>query len=235
MNTTLTKPKKEEDGDKARPMSTKAPLTERIMKKAAVVVLSASLAFVPACLLDREGLRGTRPADAGEDADTQVDADQDAGVSDGDVTDADITDSDIADSDILDGDISDGDVADADDGGVTDADVSDGDLEDGDVDSGPAACPGVTNDSISSENVDTGDSVDVGGYSLTYVGQVAGSDDIYIDVRCAATGDEVETGIVVPLYGTAAADAPLDGKTIEITNHSSSGTGARISATVSDS
>ncbi len=237
MNTNLTKPKKEEDGQKSKSMSTKAPLTERIMKKAAVVAVAAACTIVPiSCLLDVSGTASGNSRDAGGDTDTETDAGHDADTvdadrTDGDVADSDVIDSDITDSDIVDGDISDGDVSDADeDSGVTDADISDGD-----VDSGPTACPGVSNDSISSENVDLGDPIEVGGYTLTYTGQAPGSDDIYIDVHCAATGDEVESNVVVPLYGTATAHAPVDGKDIEITNHSSSDTGARISATVSDS
>ncbi|MFH1685444.1 MAG: hypothetical protein ABH983_04005 [Candidatus Micrarchaeota archaeon] len=247
MNTTSIRPKKEEDGDKTKSMSTKAPLTERIMKKAAVAVIATACALAPvSCLLDSSGTRSGTPTDAGHDADVELDADHDtdsdvadADTTDGDVLDGDVLDADVADSDITDADVSDADVldGDVDDGGITDADVSDGDLADGDVeeDAGPTACPGVSNGSIVSEDIDLGDSVTVGGYSLTYVGQVAGTDDIYIDVRCAATGEEVEMGVVVPLYGSETASAPLDGKNIEITNHSSSGTRTRISATVSDS
>ncbi len=199
------KPEKKEDENAAKSMSRKAPLTERIMKKAATIAAVATLAVITSSCLDWNF--------------SDADADHDA----------DIADSDVADSDIRDGDISDGDVA--------DSDVSDGDLGDSDVDeeAGPTTCSGVSNDSVVSENVDVGDSIYVGGYSLAYVGQVTGSDDIYIDISCAATGSDIETGIVVPIYGVITIVASLDGKNIEITNHSSSDSGARISATVSDS
>ncbi len=220
MDTISVRPKKEEDGSKVKPMSKKAPLTERIMKKAAVVALAVGLVASSVSCAPKQRERFEN--DAGSDAE-MVDA------ADGDVVDA--------DSDVFDGDISDGDVVDADDGGVHDGDVADGDMADGDVeeDADIVGCPGVSNSSIVSENVDIEDSAEVGGYSLTYRGQVPDSSDIYIDVHCAATGEEIETGLEVPLYGTATAEAPLDGKTIEITNHSSSDSGARISATVSDS
>jgi hypothetical protein len=256
MNTISNRPeRKEEDGTKAKPMSTKAPLTERIMKKAAVTVLAVGIAVSPmACSLmtdfeipaDFDATRDgdVADSDAGHDADAEVDASHDADVSDSDVTDSDVLDGDVADADIADADVLDGDVADSDvsdgdvlDGDVSDSDVTDGDLADGDVeeDAGPTTCPGVSNGSVVSENVDVGDSVTVGGYSLTYVGQVAGTDDIYMNVHCAATGEEVETNVVVPIYGSEIVNAPLDGKNIEITNHSSSDTRTRISATVSDS
>ncbi|MFH1685445.1 MAG: hypothetical protein ABH983_04010, partial [Candidatus Micrarchaeota archaeon] len=166
MDTISIRPKKEEDGDKTKSMSTKAPLTERIMKKAAVVALSVGLVVGLAACSPKQRERFEN--DAGADAE-MVDA------ADGDVVDA--------DSDVLDGDISDGDITDADDGGAADADMVDGDSDvlDGDVDEDGGVtdgdvdedadilgCPGVSNDSIVSESVDVGDSVTVGGYSLTY-------------------------------------------------------------------
>jgi len=277
MNTVSNKPdRKGEENADPKAIRKKAPLTERIMKKAAAAAVTFGIAVSPmACSLmtdfeipaeydanrdadsDNDAGPDAHVADSDirdsdvrdSDADEVVDSDiQDSDVSDGDVADADtldsdvadadvvdsdVADSDIVDSDVLDGDISDGDVADADeDIEVTDADVSDSDVEE---DAGPTICPGVSDGSISSERVDLGDSIVVGGYSLTYAGQVAGSDDIYIDISCAATGADIETGVVVPLYGTETAHAPLDGKDIEITNHSSSDTRTRISATVSDS
>ncbi len=229
MDTISKKPEKKEDGDKAKSMSTKAPLTERIMKKVAGIAVVATLAVAPSACLDWRIWDDDADAeiDAGHDADVDM---ADADISDGDVLDADVADSDMTDSDVLDGDVDE-------DGGAADADVSDADIIDGDADeeAGPTTCPGVSNGSIVSENVDVGDSAVVGGYSITYVGQVTGSDDIYVDINCSATGSGIETGLVVPIYGTITTVVPLDGKDIEITNHSSSDTRARISATVSDS
>ncbi|MBU0527436.1 hypothetical protein KKE92_03065 [Candidatus Micrarchaeota archaeon] len=262
MNVISTKTERKEDGEKAGSIKTKAPLTERIMKKAATTALVVGIALGSTacnliCPFDVSQLRSSEQD--GDVTDSDVDAGHDTDVVDSDVRDSDIVDGDTSDAEVLDGDITDSDldVADSDvvdsdveedadtdvaDGDITDSDVLDGDVSDGDLadsdveeDAGPTACPGVSNGSIVSESVDVGDSVTVGGYSLTYVGQVAGTDDIYIDVHCAATGDEVEMGIVVPLYGNETASAPLDGKNIEITNHSSSDARTRISATVSDS
>jgi len=252
MNTVSNKPdRKGEETSDSKAIRKKAPLTERIMKKAGAAALTVGIVLSSAschliCPFDTSQLRSSdgdvsdSDTDAGPDTDVLDsdirDSDTPEVVVDSDVSDGDtvVSDGDVVDSDIVDSDVSDGDIADTD---VLDSDISDSDIVDADeeVDSGPSTCPGVSNDSIASENIDLGDSAEVGGYSLTYTGQVAGSDDIYIDVHCAATGDEVETNVVVPLYGTATAHAPLDGKEIEITNHSSSDTGARISATVSDS
>ena len=52
MNTVSNKPDRKEEDKEKRSMSTKAPLTERIMKKAATAALTFGVnkAYMPACL-----------------------------------------------------------------------------------------------------------------------------------------------------------------------------------------
>ncbi len=86
MNTNLTKTKKEEDGDKAKSLSTKAPLTERIMKKAAAFVLAAGMIYGPsACsLIVPAHERNDHDSDTASET-TDGSVEEDAAVSDGSV------------------------------------------------------------------------------------------------------------------------------------------------------
>jgi len=187
MNTQTIRPKKEEDGEKAKSMSTKPPLTERIMKKAAAAVLTVGIALSPAACSLMTDFTLPKELDGGTDADAEVvdgdvsDADTiaDSNVADADneIVDGDMADSDVSDSDVTDADneIVDGDVADADEG-IVDADVADSDTLDGDV--GDA-------DTIADSDVVDGDMTD---------GDVSDSDVADADgPLCSDIFDEVVT------------------------------------------
>jgi hypothetical protein len=138
-------PQKEEERTIKRDISTKAPLSERIMKKVATAAFLIGLAAAPTnCTFDTNGLRVGDAGQSDADMDVDADTDHDAGPDlDADVdTDA---DSDLdggpdldADTDVdADTDLDGGPDADADtdlDGGM-DADV-DTDA-DADMDGGP--------------------------------------------------------------------------------------------------
>jgi len=210
MNTISIKPKKEEDGDKAKSMSTKAPLTERIMKKAAAVVLATGLALgVSACSPEKRELI---EFDAGTDAGdvTDGDIDEDGGVTDGDV----------ADADILDGDI--------DDGGITDADVSDGDVEE-DADPEPL-CSDIFDEEVTEETFDKGTGREVGGYMITYVSQTV--DGLTLDIDCGSDSSEITAGDELETMVEHTVDVPDDGKRIRITVHSRNTFDATMSVAV---
>lgn len=141
---------KQDERASGKEFSTRAPLSERIMKKVAAAALLVGLATLPAnCTFNTSGLNitdaGQTDADADMDADTDVDADTDHDG--GPDLDADV-DTD-ADSDVDGGPDLDADTdvdADTDDGGPdldadTDADL-DGGMDadaDSDLDGGPDA------------------------------------------------------------------------------------------------
>ncbi len=205
MNTISIKPKKEEDGDKAKSMSTKAPLTERIMKKAAAAVLTVGIALSPTscnliCPFDTSALDR---AD-GDVSDSDVDAGSDTDIVDSDIRDSDTVDSDVADADneivdadVADSDTLDGDLADADT--IADSDVADGDMEDSDVadsdvadaDPGPL-CSGVFDEVFTEETFDKGTGREVGGYMITYVSQT--TDGITMNIDCGSDSEEIASG-----------------------------------------
>ncbi len=210
MDTISIRPKKEEDSDKAKPMSTKAPLTERIMKKAAAVVLATGIVLgVSACSPEKRELI---EFDAGTDAGDVVDGDidEDGGVTDGDV----------ADADILDGDV--------DDGGITDADVSDGDVDE-DADPGPL-CSDVFDEVFTEETFDKGTGREVGGYMITYVSQTV--DGLTLDIHCGSDSSEITAGEDIETLVEHTVEVPEDGKRIRITVHSRNTFDATLSVAV---
>ena len=217
MNTTLTKPKKEEDGDKAKSMSTKAPLTERLMKKAAIATIAAACALVPvSCLLDREGLRGTMPTDAGNEVDAQIDAgpdtDVDADTDSGGPTDAG----------------PDTDSGDLDSGPDLDADVSDGDVEE-DADPEPL-CSDIFDEAVTEETFDKGTGREVGGYMITYVSQTTGG--LTLDIDCGSDSSSIASGESLTTLVEHTVEVPDDGKRIRITVHSRNTFDASMSVAV---
>ncbi len=244
MNTTSIRPKKEEDGDKAKSMSTKAPLTERIMKKAAVAVIATACALAPvSCLLDASGTRSGTPTDAGHDAEVDADhdaADADSDVLDGDVADADTTDGDVLDGDVLDADVADSDITDADvsdadvvDGDLADSDITDGDVLDGDVEEDAdlePLCSGVFDEVITEETFDKGTGRSVGGYMITYVTQTTGG--ITMNIDCGSDSEEITSGDAITTMVEHTVNVPDDGKRIRITVHSRNTFDATMSVAV---
>ncbi len=190
MTVTQVSQKEDEKPTSKRDIKTKAPLSERIMKKAAAVVVLFGLATAPSnCTLESNGLRvedaGQSDADADMDADIDTDADTDHDG--GPDLDAD-TDHDggpdlDADTDVDgDTDLDGGPDADADtdlDGGP-DADA------DTDLDGGP--------DLDADTDVDGDTDLDGGPDADTDVD--AGDADAG-PVVCAATFEETQTGISV--------------------------------------
>jgi len=242
MNTISIKPKKEEDGDKAKSMSTKAPLTERIMKKAATAALAVGIVLSSAscnliCPFDTSQLRSVdgdvsdSDVDAGPDTDV-VDSDiRDSDTADSDVADADneIVDADVADSDTLDGDVGDADtIADSDvvDGDMTDGDVSDSDVADAD---GPL-CSDIFDEVVTEETFDKGTGREVGGYMITYVSQTTGG--ITLDIDCGSDSSSIASGESLTTLVEHTVEVPDDGKRIRITVHSRNTFDATMSVAV---
>ena len=220
--TKITKPKKEEDGEKAKSMSTKPPLTERIMKKAAAIAVVATLAIVPTSCLDWSMKDKDAEVDSGPDADSDV--------ADADTVDSDVIDADLNDSDILDGDIADDadTVADSDvvDGDMTDGDVSDSDVADAD---GPL-CSDIFDEVVTEETFDKGTGREVGGYMITYVSQTTGG--LTLDIDCGSDSSSIASGESLTTLVEHTVEVPDDGKRIRITVHSRNTFDATMSVAV---
>ncbi len=258
MNTKTIRPKKEEDGNKTESMSTKAPLTERIMKKAAATVLAVGIAVSPmACslLTDFEIPRDLDVSHDGDVSDSDADSVQDAEVdgsqdADVNVVDSDIRDGNVSDADILDGDVEedadvvdsdvvdadeDSDVADADvvDGDLADSDITDGDVLDGDVEEDAdlePLCSGVFDEVITEETFDKGTGRSVGGYMITYVTQTTGG--ITMNIDCGSDSEEITSGDAITTMVEHTVNVPDDGKRIRITVHSRNTFDATMSVAV---
>jgi hypothetical protein len=193
---TVTQVSQKEEGKPTtkRDITTKAPLSERIMKKVAATVLALGMASAPtSCGMETNGLpiRDAGQSDADTDMDADVDLDGDTDHDGGPDLDAD-TDHDggpdlDADTDVDgDTDMDGGPDADADtdlDGGM-DADA-DTDLDGGpdadadtDLDGGPDADTDLDGGMDGDVDVDAGDA-DAG------------------PVVCAATSDETITGTLI--------------------------------------
>ena len=72
----------------------------------------------------------------------------------------------------------------------------------------------------------------MGGYTITYRGQVSGSSDIIVDITCGQ--DTVIAGLVTPLYTESNYEDTANNKNISITGHVSSAALANLTVRVED-
>ncbi len=259
---TVTQVSQKEEGKPTtkRDITTKAPLSERIMKKVASVVLLVGMAAAPTnCGLETSGLRvedaGPSDADTDMDADIDTDADHDGGPDLDADTDTD-TDHDggpdlDADTDVDgDTDMDGGPDADADtdlDGGMdADADTDldggpdadtdldggmDADVDAGDADAGPIVCSGTFEETVSGTPVYTGTPINVGGYSFENMGE-SGS-GILMNIGCVDDSSSIESDVYVEEGGAdTVIDRPIDGRRITLRNISSGATVANMTIMV---